>query len=159
MLFNRTAIFIKASFVLCLIMLLASCRKDKAEVNIEGVTGYKWTVLTSVVRFPGLTTYYYRPVTGEFYLNNDQSFTAKLGYGKGSGTYTWTTKDSVNGVFNVTFTVKESDAAFDEWKPLLASVNVCSDSKLPSDLGSLGNFSFAKMLHFDGSEGGLYIYR
>jgi hypothetical protein len=161
MLVNRISVFIKGIFFLCLVSLLFSCRKDKVEANIKDVTGYKWNILCMEAKVPDLNTFYYAAVQpgGEFHLNSDQTFSMKLGDGEGSGTYTWTIKDSVHSIYSVNFSVKKSNESFANLKQLLEAVDTFYDSQYPDALEGFGRPAYTKILYFGGSEGGFYVYR
>ena len=152
----------KLIFLVFISFLLFSCHKDKVNPEIEGVTGFKWQVYS----VQAVNDYYINPIPTDwqFNLNNDQSFSFKLGSSVCSGTYSWTAIDTVSA--NVIFTIKEwnnplqSAGTASKLKNVVQAVNKCYIYKYPF-LGQYPGppFSATMILQFKGSAGFFYVYR
>jgi hypothetical protein len=135
-----------------------SCRKDKTNITIEGITGYNWNIGALVANVPYQGSSYfmvvplYTPAT--FQLNSDQTFRLRTGDSQASGTYSWIAKDSTRA--KVTFTFNGTNDQ-DLLRTVLESVDSCFISKGGWTNGVF--IPYGMVLNFEGSQGSMSVYR
>lgn len=155
---NFTRLLLPAFLIIC----FCGCRKDKAGVNIEGITGHSWNIywLTAQITYQGSSWVEAVPFPhpSQIQLNSDQTFAVSLSGAAGSGTYSWTAVDSANA--KVTFNISKWPDADVKLKTVLQSVDACSISKYPQSGGVQDpSYSHPMELHFSGSEGSIDVAR
>jgi hypothetical protein len=92
------------SFIPVLMVLLsASCRKDKSDAEIENVTGFTWTIYAVQETNDGFMNPV--PTSWHFQLNKNRSFSFDLSGAKCSGSYTWSPIDPASAT--ISFAIKE----------------------------------------------------
>lgn len=143
-------------------LLSISCGKEKINADIKDVTGFVWKVYT--VQEASDTYINPVPTDWQFQLNNNQSFSFSLGSSVCSGTYSWSTVDTVNA--SVILTIKEwnnplqSSPTADKLKNIVKTINACYLFKSPHiPQNPAPPFSASTVLQFQGAAGVFYVYR
>lgn len=144
------------------ISFLPGCHKDKEKFPIDGVTGLNWKVYF----VQEANDNYINPVPTDWQLslNDDRSFSFRLGSSTCQGTYAWSAIDNSNG--DVNFTINQ-------WNIPTQSADVANKLKniiKVANIGHLDNtpalgvyiglpFLATSVLQFQGTGGIFCLYR